>query len=333
MTIGSAPTVPTVPSTVPTPHLASYLDKIIGQERAKKLIIKSAESSIQRSTKIPHMLFSGPPGTGKTVICLCLADMLGLEMVQLDASVIVNSRDLAFRLAGKPKDGVLIFIDEIHALNSKTQETVYRLMDGEGISYTYLRQVITIDFNPVVIGATTNPGRLSEPLRDRIGLDIKLEPYSEPEIIKIIEQYLLDSKKIDMATLMSLAIAQRSKRVPRLAKRLADRWYEWVNTQMPVEEQLTTLYEVCDLLGIDHIGLREEDRDYLYVLMQADGEPMGLRVLEQKLHAGSNTIEQIIEPYLNRIEFISQTPRGRVITEKGLMHLARWESRSGVSKL
>lgn len=305
------------------PHTEiDHFKGIIGQDRAKSLLLKSAQSATSGRGKMPHVLLSGPPGTGKTVIALRLAGLLGLEMVQLDASVIRNGRDLAYRLTGMQEKGLLLFIDEIHALDSRTQETVYRLMDGEGISYIYKGGVIRIDIYPVVVGATTNPGKLSEPLRDRMGLDVKLEPYSDDEINKITYDYVCSrSDRLIFSSIVN-EISIRSRGVPRLAKRLTDRWVEWANTD-DESEQYDSLLNVCDLLGIDSEGLRQEDRDYLYALVDADGAPLGLRVLTSKLHADGPTIETVIEPYLTRLGMMEQTSRGRVVTEKGLMHLAK----------
>lgn len=299
----------------------------IGQERLKKNLKLAIEAAKKRSEPIDHVLLYGPPGLGKTTMATVIANEMGANIRVTSGPAIERAGDLASLLTNL-QDGDILFIDEIHRLHRSVEEVLYSAMEdfkldimlGKGPSARSLR----LDLPKfTIIGATTRTGSLAAPLRDRFGLQHRLEFYTDEEIAKIIERAanILDVK-IDSAAAMHLA--KRSRLTPRIANRLLKRVRDYADVNGDGIVDAVVTKSAMDMLEIDELGLDPADRRVLVMLIDNhSGGPVGVDTLAALTGDERATIEDFFEPYLMQIGLLERTPRGRKATHKAYKHLKK----------
>jgi Holliday junction DNA helicase RuvB len=272
-----------------------------------------------RQESLDHVLLHGPPGLGKTTLAQIIAMELGVQLKATAGPVITKSGDLAALLTNlKPHD--ILFIDEIHRLNPLVEETLYGAMEdfkldimiGEGPAARSIR----LDLPPfTLVGATTRCGLLTQPLRERFGIPLRLQFYDESDLSAIIWRMgkLLQAPLVQEAC---LEIARRSRGTPRVAGRLFRRVRDhWTVTQSP-DMTLDLTIHALNRLEVDPRGLDAQDLQYLRIIAtHYKGGPVGIETLSAALSEERDTLEEIIEPYLIQKGLIQRTPRGRVLTD------------------
>jgi len=300
-------------------------DDYIGQEKLKeamKLYIKAAKL---RNEPIDHILLYGPPGLGKTSLAYVVANEMNRNIKITSGPVLEKSGDLASILTSL-EDGDILFIDEIHRLNTSVEEILYPAMeDGEIdilIGKGHGAKSIRIDLPKfTLIGATTNAGKLSKPLRDRFGVSHRMEFYTTDELSRIIKRGAnilgipYEDDAIDI-------MAKRSRGTPRLANRILKRArdYAMIKGNGVIDEK--SVIGILDMLEIDEYGLDAMDRRILIKIIENyNGGPVGLETLSLILGEDKRTVEEVYEPYLVKNGLIRRTHRGRVVTEKAYNHL------------
>ncbi|MBR4316579.1 MAG: Holliday junction branch migration DNA helicase RuvB [Alphaproteobacteria bacterium] len=301
------------------------IDDFIGQSGIKenlKVFIQSAKS---RKIALDHCLLYGPPGLGKTTLANIIALELGVGFRATSAPMITKTGDLAAILTNLQPNDVL-FIDEIHRLSPSVEEVLYSAMEdfkldliiGEGPAARSVR----IDIPPfTLIGATTRTGLLSTPLRERFGIPLAFEFYTDDDLANIVKRagHILN---ISLSDSGANEIAKRSRGTPRVANRLLKRVRDFavVDGKTEIDEQEAKIS--LQKLSVDEYGLDNLDRRYLTLVIENyAGGPIGIETLSALLSEESDTIEDVIEPYLLQIGFLQRTPRGRVVTEKAYKHL------------
>lgn len=303
------------------------LEDYVGQPAVKKSLHLTIEAARQRQEPLEHVLLAGPPGLGKTTLAGIMAIELTSPFRITSGPALERSGDLASILVSL-QPGEVLFIDEIHRLNRTIEEMLYPAMEdfaidlilGKGPAARTMRLELP---RFTLVGATTKPGSLSAPLRDRFGLHYHLDYYSPEEITWIVHRSarLLGIQIDDDAAIM---IAERSRRTPRIANRLVKRVRDYASihgsgkiTKQDVE---TTLND----LGIDSFGLDSVDRRILEVIKtQFHGGPVGIEAIAAAAALERETVEDMYEPYLLQIGFLDRTPRGRKLTPAAEKHLAK----------
>ena len=301
------------------------LADFIGHESLKQNLSVFVSGARSRGEAMDHVLLYGPPGLGKTTLAHIIANELGTNFRTTAAPMLTKQGDLAAILTSlEPMD--VLFIDEIHRLPTAIEEVLYSAMEdfkldimlGEGPSAKSVR----IDLPPfTLVGATTRTGLLSNPLRDRFGIDLRLTFYSPADLAKIIQRSAnILGTPIDSDG--ALMLARSARGTPRIANRLLKRARDFASAlgknQISVDIIKTTLFQ----LHIDECGLDEIDREYMNTIIKFyAGGPVGVENLAAALSEPSDTIEDVIEPYLMQLGFVQRTPRGRVITDLGYQHL------------
>ena len=279
----------------------------------------------QRGEALDHVLLFGPPGLGKTTLSSIVAKELGVGFHATSAPMITKSGDLAAILTNLERNDVL-FIDEIHRLNPAIEEVLYSAMEdfqldiiiGEGPSARSMR----IDLQPfTLVGATTRSGLLSTPLRERFGIPLRLDFYSDDDLKKIVQRgaRLLN---IEISDAGALEIAKRSRGTPRIAGRLLRRVRDFgaVTDKSVIDEKISDL--ALKRLDVDDYGLDNFDRRYLTCIAKNyGGGPVGADTLAAALSEERDTIEEVVEPFLLKLGFLQRTPRGRMITQVGYKYL------------
>ena len=301
------------------------LSEYIGQEKIKSNLKVFIEAASKRQESLEHLIFYGPPGLGKTTIANVIANEMGVHIKTTSGPVIERAGDLAAILTNL-EDGDVLFIDEIHRLNRVVEEVLYPAMEdfeldimiGKGPSAKSIR----IDVPRfTLIGATTQVGLLSSPLRSRFGILNKLEFYTDKELATIVSRSA-DILEVSIDSSASLELARRSRGTPRIANRLLRRSRDWA--QIKGEGKITP--DIADsclaALEIDALGLDSIDRRILQTIIDKfRGGPVGLDTLAATIAEDSRTIEDFYEPYLLQLGFIDRTPRGRVVTASAFEHL------------
>ena len=301
------------------------LGDFIGHDSLKQNLSVFISGARSRGEAMDHVLLYGPPGLGKTTLAHIVANELGTNFRATAAPMLTKQGDLAAILTAlEPMD--VLFIDEIHRLPTAIEEVLYSAMEdfkldimlGEGPSAKSVR----IDLPPfTLVGATTRTGLLSNPLRDRFGIDLRLTFYSPDDLAKIIMRSAnILGTPIDPDG--ALMLARSARGTPRIANRLLKRARDFAcalgKNQITADTIKTTLFQ----LHIDECGLDEIDREYMNMIIKFyAGGPVGVENLAAALSEPSDTIEDVIEPYLMQLGFVQRTPRGRVITEAGYKHL------------
>jgi len=301
-------------------------DEYIGQESIKenlKVFIKAAK---MRNEHLDHILFFGPPGLGKTTLAHIIANEMNANIKVIAAPMIEKAGDLAAILTNL-QEGDILFIDEIHRLKSTIEEVLYPAMEDYRLDLVIgsgpAAQTIKIDIEKfTLIGATTRAGMLSNPLRDRFGMNFRLQFYSNEELAKIIQ---IAGEKLNkpIEDESALEIAKRSRGTPRIALRLLKRVRDFSDVAGEEKIILKTTKYALDKLGVNANGFDELDLSYLRLLCNAK-KPLGLSTISAALSEDEETIEDVIEPYLLANGYIERTARGRIATRKSyeLLHLS-----------
>ncbi|MCP1223953.1 Holliday junction branch migration DNA helicase RuvB [Sebaldella sp. S0638] len=307
-------------------------NEYIGQRLLKEkmsIFIRAAQS---RNEAMDHILLYGPPGLGKTTLAGVIANEMGVNLKITTGPVLDKAGDLAAILTSLEENDIL-FIDEIHRLNTSVEEILYPAMEdgeldiliGKGPSARSIRIELP---KFTLIGATTKAGQLSTPLRDRFGVTHKMEYYNIEELKEILVRgiAILGIKAEENGI---EEIAMRSRGTPRIANRLLKRARDYAEIKGKGILNQESVKGVLDLLGIDEKGLDELDRGILKsIIVNYDGGPVGIETLSLLLGEDKRTLEEVYEPYLVKIGFIKRTQRGRVVTSLGYVHLGL-EERAG----
>ena len=305
------------------------LNEFIGQSALCDNLNIFMQATKKRKEALDHVLLYGPPGLGKTTLAKIISNELNVNFRSTSGPIIQRPGDLAALLTSLETNDIL-FIDEIHRLNSTVEEILYPAMEdlhldimiGEGPS----ARSVKIDLQPfTLIGATTRAGLLSNPLRDRFGIPARLEFYEYDDMKKIVlrSAKLLNIKINDEA---ALEIAQRSRGTPRVASRLVRRLRDIVTSQNKenLEIKKHEADEALLQLGVDKNGLDQMDQSYLnHLIHDHSGGPVGLETLAAQMGEQKDSIEDVIEPYLIQKGFLQKTPRGRVATKIALENLLK----------
>lgn len=291
----------------------------IGQEQVKKNLGVFIEASKKRSEALDHILFYGPPGLGKTTLALIIANEMGSNIKVTAAPMIEKSGDLAAILTNL-EEGDILFIDEIHRLSPAVEEILYPSMEDFRLDIIIgsgpAAQTVKIDLPRfTLIGATTRAGMLSNPLRDRFGMNFRMQFYTPDELCSIITQASLKlGKTIDKEA--ALEIARRSRGTPRIALRLLKRVRDFSDVANENAIHHERSQYALNQLGINSHGFDEMDLRLLKFLIEAKGRPMGLSTIAAALSEDEGTIEDVLEPYLLANGFLERTARGRIATPK-----------------
>jgi Holliday junction DNA helicase RuvB len=301
------------------------LADFVGQTAVKDQMAVSIAAAASRGDALDHVLLAGPPGLGKTSLAQIVAAELDVPFVQTAGPALERKGDIAaFLTALEPR--AVFFVDEIHRLPRALEETFYPAMEDRCLPITVGQgagaRVVTLELPPfTLIGATTRSGLLTTPLRDRFGIQHRLEHYSLPELGQIVVRSarLLE---IDTDEAGAMAIAQRSRGTPRVANRLLKRVRDFAQVRGDGVITGDVAVAALDLLEVDHEGLDRLDREILRAICEKfSGGPVGLSTLAVAVGEERDTIEDVYEPYLLQQGLIERTPRGRAATRRAFEHL------------
>ncbi|MCI6495660.1 MAG: Holliday junction branch migration DNA helicase RuvB [Anaeromassilibacillus sp.] len=301
------------------------LSEYIGQEKAKENLAVFIEAAKIRKETLDHVLLYGPPGLGKTTLSGIIANELGVNLRITSGPAIEKPGDLAAILTSL-SDGDVLFIDEIHRLSRAVEEILYPSMEDFAIDIVTGKGQMAASYHLALpkftlVGATTRAGQLTAPLRDRFGVILRLELYTPEELAAIIKRSAgILNIKIDNDG--ALELASRSRGTPRIANRLLKRVRDFAQVMSNGVITCDTARIALDRLEIDELGLDKNDRRMLEAMIRYyNGGPVGIETLAASIGEEAITIEDVYEPYLMQIGFLSRTPRGRCVTMEAYRHL------------
>ncbi|MGI8428265.1 MAG: Holliday junction branch migration DNA helicase RuvB [Solirubrobacteraceae bacterium] len=301
------------------------LEDFVGQEPLKDQLRVSIEAAANRGEALDHVLLAGPPGLGKTSLAQIVASELGVPFVQTAGPALERKGDIAsFLTALEPR--AVFFVDEIHRLPRALEETFYPAMEDGCLPITVGQgagaRIVTLDLPSfTLIGATTRAGLLSTPLRDRFGIQHRLEHYGPEDLAQIVRR---SAKLLDVAIEDdgAIAIARRSRGTPRVANRLLKRVRDYAQVRHGGVVTAAVSADALDLLQVDDEGLDHLDREILRAICEKfAGGPVGLSTLAVAVGEEQDTIEDVYEPYLLQRGLLERTPRGRAATKRAFEHL------------
>ena len=303
------------------------LREYIGQEAVKRNLHISIEAALKRHEPLDHLLLYGPPGLGKTTLAGIIAAEMGQNIRITSGPAIEKAGDLASILTNL-SDGDVLFIDEIHRLSRSVEEVLYPAMEDYALDIMIGKgptaRSIRLDLPRfTLVGATTRAGLLSAPLRDRFGILFRLEMYSPEELAAIVRRSasILNVRADDAGI---LEIARRSRGTPRIANRMLRRVRDFAQIRAGGVITLEVARQGMDLLDVDELGLEKLDRAMLETMIDKfAGGPVGLETLSAMTGEDASTIEDVYEPYLMQLGFLTRTPRGRVVMPAAYEHLGR----------
>jgi Holliday junction DNA helicase RuvB len=301
------------------------LEDFVGQEAIRDQLAVSIAAAAGRGDALDHVLLAGPPGLGKTSLAQILAAELGVPFVQTAGPALERKGDVAsFLTALEPR--AVFFVDEIHRLPRALEETFYPAMEDGVLPITVGQgagaRIVTLPLPPfTLIGATTRTGLLTTPLRDRFGIQHRLEHYGPEDLARIVTR---SARLLDVAIeeAGAVAIARRSRGTPRVANRLLRRVRDYAEVRHGGVVTEDVAAEALDLLQVDAEGLDRLDREILRAVCEKfGGGPVGLSTLAVAVGEEQDTVEDVYEPYLLQRGLIERTPRGRAATRRGYAHL------------
>ena len=303
------------------------LAEYIGQEKIKNNLKVYIDAAKARGESLDHVLFYGPPGLGKTTLSGIIANEMGVHMKVTSGPAIEKPGEMA-AILNNLQEGDVLFVDEIHRLNRQVEEVLYPAMEDFAIDIMLGKESsarsIRLDLpHFTLIGATTRAGQLSAPLRDRFGVTLRLELYTPEELTKIVTR----SAGILGCSIMpegAYEIARRSRGTPRIANRMLRRVRDFADVRADGVITKDVADEALCALEIDHLGLDPIDRRMMTAIIENyNGGPVGLETLAATIGEESVTLEDVYEPYLMQLGFLTRTPRGRCVTQKAYQHLHR----------
>ena len=304
----------------------SGFEDYVGQEKIKSNLAIAIAAAKKRADVLDHVLFYGPPGLGKTTLAHIIAAQMGAAIKVTAAPMIEKAGDLAAILTNL-QSGDVLFIDEIHRLSPAIEEVLYSAMEDFRLDIIIgsgpAAQTIKIDIpHFTLIGATTRAGMISAPLRDRFGMQFRLQFYTHAELARIVQIASVKLGK-ESASDASAEIARRSRGTPRIALRLLRRIRDFAEVRDEGAISHDRAREGLEALGVDEQGFDEMDIKYLEILFDAKHRALGLSTIAAALSEDEGTIEDVIEPYLLANGYIEKTAKGRIATDKAREALGR----------
>jgi Holliday junction DNA helicase RuvB len=311
------------------------LEEFIGQPTLREQLAVAIEAASARKEALDHLLLAGPPGLGKTSLAQIVATELDVPFIQTAGPALERKGDIAaFLTALEPRS--VFFVDEIHRLPRTLEETFYPAMEDRRLPITVGQgagaRVVTLELPQfTLIGATTRAGLLTTPLRDRFGIQARLEHYATEDLARIVRRSA-EILQIDVDDEGALAIAARSRGTPRVANRLLKRVRDYAEVRLDGRVGADAAHGALELLEVDEQGLDRLDREILRAIcVKFDGGPVGLSTLAVAVGEEQDTIEDVYEPYLLQQGLIKRTARGRTATPAAFAHIGVELPREGAS--